>query len=80
MTVRLAYTYDEAAEQLGVGKLLIRSLVDSGELIAICISSHEDARSKRISHHELTRFIAAREALQRHKFAGLTLGVKGQPA
>ncbi|MBB5234433.1 helix-turn-helix domain-containing protein [Deinococcus budaensis] len=71
--MKLAYTYDEAAAQLGCQKDLVRDLVASGDLQAFTVSPKPDARSKRISHAELTRFIAAREDAERRKFAGLTL-------
>ncbi|MCP2015649.1 excisionase family DNA binding protein [Deinococcus sp. HSC-46F16] len=70
----LAYTYEEAAQQLRCDKKLIRELVASGELVAFTVSSHRDARSVRISRAELERFIATREEAQRTRFGDLTLG------
>lgn len=76
--MKLAYNYDEVAEQLGCDKKLIRQLVADGELIAFTVSSHPEARTLRISHSELTRFIAAREDAQRQKLARITAMSKPQ--
>ena len=72
--MKLAYSYDEAAAQLGCDKKLIRQLVSDGELTAFTVSSHPEARTLRISHGELMRFISAREDAQRQKFAHLIPG------
>lgn len=71
--MKLAYSYDEVAAQLGCDKKLVRQLVTDGDLTAFTVSSHPEARTLRISHSELTRFIAAREDAQRQKLAHLTL-------
>ncbi|MFK7601856.1 excisionase family DNA-binding protein [Deinococcus sp. SM5_A1] len=75
---RRAYPYDEAAEQLGVSKDLIRQLVADGELLAFTVTSNPDARSKRISGNELDRFIAMREETQRQKCSSISLGDTAQ--
>lgn len=76
--MKLAYSYEEAAEQLSVEKQTVRRLVAEGDLVAFTVSNKADARTKRISHAELTRFIAAREEQEQLKFAGLTLSSKSR--
>lgn len=69
--MKLAYTYTEAGELLGVHKDTIRALVDSGDLLPFEVTN---ARTLRVSAAELDRFIAAREEAQRNKYQHLTLG------
>ncbi|GGK11287.1 hypothetical protein GCM10008955_00670 [Deinococcus malanensis] len=68
---RKAHTFDQAAEHLGVSRETIRQLVHAGELLCFTVTSHVDARSKRISDAELDRYIAKREDAERQKHGHL---------
>ncbi|MFC6592377.1 excisionase family DNA-binding protein [Deinococcus lacus] len=76
--MKKAYTYEEAAAQLGVEKSLIRQLVADGELVAFTVSADPNARSHRISDAELDRFIATREGRQAQRFADIALTAQAQ--
>lgn len=51
--MRLAYTYKDVGEQLGVGEKTVRRLVDAGELRAVTIGG----ANRRIARDDLLRYL-----------------------
>lgn len=59
---KLAYTVEEAAEQLSLSRAHLYRLIDSGELGSITIG-----RSRRITQGQLALFVARLEARSDHE-------------